>query len=124
IEKTEDYSLGWKLRAHLGFASTAIGSGRDAVMLGGGASIGYALSERQSLTLGAELGGRLEGGTLANGLLNAEARYYFRQSQRRLFFVGLQATAGSNLDADTQVLLGGDSGLRGYPLRYQAGTGR
>jgi hemolysin activation/secretion protein len=38
--------------------------------------------------------------------------------------MGLQATAGSNLDADTQVLLGGDSGLRGYPLRYQAGTGR
>jgi hypothetical protein len=34
IEKTEDYSLGWKLRAHLGFASTAIGADRDAVMLG------------------------------------------------------------------------------------------
>lgn len=124
IEKTEDYSLGWKLRAQIGYSSTALGADRDAVMLEGGASIGYALSERQSLTLGTAMGGRLEGGTLANGLINAEARYYFRQSQRRLFFMGLQATAGSNLDADTQVLLGGDSGLRGYPLRYQAGTGR
>ena len=30
IEKTEDYSLGWRARAQLGFASTAIGSDRDA----------------------------------------------------------------------------------------------
>ena len=45
-----------------------------------------------------------------NGLFNAEARYYFRQSPRRLLFLGLKGTAGSNLDADTQVLLGGDLG--------------
>jgi hemolysin activation/secretion protein len=38
--------------------------------------------------------------------------------------MGLSGTAGSNLDVDEQVLLGGDNGLRGYPLRYQAGTGR
>jgi hemolysin activation/secretion protein len=93
-------------------------------MLEGTASTGYDLSERQSLSLSAGASGRYEDGSLANGLLSAEARYYFRQSRRRLFFMGLSATAGSNLDVDEQVLLGGDSGLRGYPLRYQAGTGR
>ena len=36
----------------------------------------------------------------------------------------LSAEAGHNLDADQQILLGGDTGLRGYPLRYQAGEGR
>jgi hemolysin activation/secretion protein len=76
------------------------------------------------LALSADAAGRVEEGSLANGLLGAEARYYFRQSPRRLFFLGLSGTAGSNLDTDTQVLLGGDNGLRGYPLRYQAGTGR
>ena len=54
----------------------------------------------------------------------AAARYYFRQSPRRVFFVDLSGKAGKNLDADQQILLGGDSGLRGYPLRYQAGEGR
>jgi hemolysin activation/secretion protein len=29
-----------------------------------------------------------------------------------------------NLDADRQLLLGGDNGLRGYPLRYQEGSAR
>lgn len=124
IEKIEDYSLGWKLRAQVGFASSAAGSDRDAVMLEGKASTGYELTARQSLILAADASGRFEDGNLANGLLGAEARYYFRQSQRRLFFLGLSATGGSNLDADEQVLLGGDNGLRGYPLRYQAGTGR
>ena len=31
IEKTEDYSLGWRARAQLGYASTAFGSDRDAI---------------------------------------------------------------------------------------------
>lgn len=124
IEKTEDYALGWKLRAQVGFASSATGSDRDAIMLEGTASTGYDLSQRQSMILSADAGGRVEDGSLTNGLLGAEARYYFRQSPRRLFFMGLSATAGTRLDADTQVLLGGDNGLRGYPLRYQAGTGR
>jgi outer membrane protein assembly factor BamA len=124
IEKIEDYSVGWKLRAQVGFASSSLGSDRNALMLEGTASTGYDLSERQSLSLSAGAGGRYEDGSLANGLLSAEARYYFRQSRRRLFFMGLSAMAGSNLDVDEQVLLGGDSGLRGYPLRYQAGTGR
>ena len=93
-------------------------------MLNGSASTGYELTSRQSVLLSAEATGRMEDGRLANGLLGAEARYYFRQSPRRLLFMGLSATAGSNLDTDTQLLLGGDSGLRGYPLRYQSGTGR
>jgi len=124
IEKIEDYSLGWKLRAQVGFASSGLGSDRDAIMLAGKASTGFDLSARQQLALSADASGRYEAGNLANGLLDAEVRYYFRQSPRRLFFMGLAATAGSNLDVDQQVLLGGDNGLRGYPLRYQAGTGR
>jgi hemolysin activation/secretion protein len=83
-----------------------------------------ALSARQTLFVGANTSGRVESGSIAGGLLDAGARYYFRQSRRRLFFMSLTTTAGSNLDLDQQILLGGDSGLRGYPLRYQTGEGR
>jgi hemolysin activation/secretion protein len=38
--------------------------------------------------------------------------------------VSLDTTASRTLDEDAQLLLGGDSGLRGYPLRYQGGTAR
>jgi hypothetical protein len=124
IEKTEDYSLGWHARAHLGFAGTSFGSDRNAWVFDGSVSKGVALFERQSIFFGADVGGRLESGELAGSELSANARYYFRQSPRRVLVLNLSAMAGRNLDADQQILLGGDNGLRGYPLRYQAGEGR
>jgi hypothetical protein len=124
IEKTEDYSLGWHARAQLGYASSSFGSDRNAVMLVGNLSKGLELSERQSLSIAADASGRIEQGGIAGGLLTADARYYFRQSPRRMLFLNLSATEGANLDADQQILLGGDNGLRGYPLRYQSGEGR
>jgi outer membrane protein assembly factor BamA len=124
IEKTEDYSLGWRARAQLGYATESLGSDRNAVMLAATVTKGLELSERQSLSFGVDTRGRLEDGEVAGGLLTADARYYFRQSPRRLLFLNLSATTSSNLDADQQILLGGDNGLRGYPLRYQSGEGR
>ena len=41
-----------------------------------------------------------------------------------MFYTGLKGTVGKNLDSDNQLLLGGDNGLRGYPLRYQGGEAR
>jgi hemolysin activation/secretion protein len=93
-------------------------------MLKAGLSKGTALSERQSLLVDADAIGRLEAGVLRGATLDAAGRYYFRQSPRRLLYLELSTQAGKNLDADQQILLGGDSGLRGYPLRYQAGEGR
>ncbi|HWN47644.1 MAG TPA: hypothetical protein VNM71_09800 [Steroidobacteraceae bacterium] len=124
IEKTEDYSLGWHARAQLGYASSSFGSDRNAVMLKGNLSKGLEMTERQSLFFGVDASGRVEEGTVAGGLFTAASRYYFRQSPRRVLFLNLSATAGTNLDADQQILLGGDNGLRGYPLRYQSGEGR
>jgi hypothetical protein len=124
IEKTEDYSLGWGIHAQVGYAGTAFGSDRNAVIMAGGVSKGLSLSERQSLNFLLDTSGRIENGDIAGGLLSAGARYYFRQSPRRTLVLDLSATAGSNLDADQQILLGGDNGLRGYPLRYQSGEGR
>ncbi|HUQ10835.1 MAG TPA: BamA/TamA family outer membrane protein [Steroidobacteraceae bacterium] len=124
IEKTEDYSLGWRASARLGFASAQFGSDRDAAMLSARLSKGLTFGERQTLQFALAADTRVESGSLMGGLLEAESRYYFRQSQRRLFFLNLSASAGTDLDVDQQLLLGGDNGLRGYPLRYQAGTGR
>ena len=94
-------------------------------MLAGNVSKGLELTERQSLFFGVDASGRVEEGDGRRRRCSAAAtRYYFRQSPRRVLFLNLSATAGANLDADQQILLGGDNGLRGYPLRYQSGEGR
>ncbi len=124
IEKTEDYSLGWRARAQLGYASSALGSDRDAYMLSAGVTKGVEFGQRQSMSFDFGSASRVEDGELRGGRTSFATRYYFRQSPRRLLFLDLSAEQGHNLDADQQILLGGDSGLRGYPLRYQAGEGR
>jgi hemolysin activation/secretion protein len=124
IGKTEDYTLGWRLRTQVGWSGSPLGADRTALVFSSAASKGLQLSGRQTLLFDAYSNGRLESGRLAGTLSGTSVRYYMRQSPQRLFFMTLSADAGSNLDLDQQVLLGGDSGLRGYPLRYQAGEGR
>jgi hypothetical protein len=124
IGKVEDFSVGWYARAQLGFAGKTLGSDRDGFVFSGKLSNGMSFGDRQTLFLSLGTQGRIEDGGIADGLLGASARYYFRQSPRRVLYLGASAEAGQNLDIDHQLLLGGDNGLRGYPLRYQAGDGR
>ncbi len=124
IGKTEDFSLGWYARAQLGFAGRSFGSDRDAFVFSGKLSKGLSFGDRQSLFVSLDTQGRVEDGGIADGLLGASAQYYFRQSPRRLLYLAASGELGRNLDTDHQMLLGGDNGLRGYPLRYQAGEGR
>jgi hypothetical protein len=124
IEKTEDFLLGLHAHAQLGYAATSFGSDRDAWMFDAGISRGYAPGSRQRLLLSSTVIGRHDSTGFADVQAEAALRYYFRQSDRRLLFLGAWVDAASNLDPDHQVLLGGDNGLRGYPLRYQAGQGR
>ncbi|WP_116811013.1 BamA/TamA family outer membrane protein [Steroidobacter cummioxidans] len=124
IGRTEDFHLGTRWSALLGWSDTAFGADRKALIFGTAVARGMAPSNKTTLLLSGSFGGRLESGGLENALFDASARYYVQQSSRRLFFASVQATIGSNLDLDQQVLLGGDNGLRGYPLRYQGGTAR
>ncbi|MEP7242571.1 MAG: hypothetical protein ABI885_02685 [Gammaproteobacteria bacterium] len=124
IEKTEDVQLGLRAKVQAGYAAASFGSDRNAVVFNAGVSRGFEPGERQRLLLATTLAGRQEGGTLTDTVAGISARYYLRQSNRRLLFLSTVADVGTNLDLDHPLLLGGDNGLRGYPLRYQGGKGR
>jgi hypothetical protein len=124
IERTEDFAYGWRASGRLGYAAPAFGADRRALMFDARVSRGLTPGGRDTLLLGAAVAGRHEDGDFRDVLLEAAARYYRRHSERRLSFASLTVTAGHDLDPDRQVLLGGDNGLRGYPLRYQGGEGR
>jgi hypothetical protein len=121
ISRVEDRYLGTRFTARVGLASTAFGSDRNAWIINAGAQTGIGNSQKRSLLLESDFATRVEDGGLQDALIGLSAKYYQRQSEKRLFYAGLHGTYGYNLDIDNQVLLGGDSGLRGYPLRYQAG---
>ena len=109
-------------RVELGLASSAFGSTRDGVVLNAALQAGADFGEER-LWLGAlDTSGRIEGGSLVNARLALNNRFYLRHSEHRVSYASLTATLASNLDPEEQLLLGGDNGLRGFPLRYQAGT--
>jgi hypothetical protein len=124
IGRTEDFYLGTRVSAKLGWADTAFGSDRRALIFYGAAGHGISAGESSTMLFSTSVSGRVEDGDLRNAVFNGAVRYYLQQSRKRLFFATLDASVGDNLDLDNQVLLGGDSGLRGYPLRYQAGDSR
>jgi hemolysin activation/secretion protein len=124
IGKTEDFFLGARLSASFGWSDESLGADRDALVYSAKASRGFGSLEKNALLLSASADGRVESGHAVNSLFNADARYYHTQSEKRLFFATLSATAGHELDLDNPVQIGGDSGLRGYPLRYQSGDSK
>ena len=124
IGRQEDFLLGARLTGSIGWAAESFGADRDALLYSATASRGFGSLNSKTLLLSANASGRLESGHSANVLATIRARYYVTQSRKRLFFVALQGTAGLALDLDNPVQLGGDSGLRGYPLRYQNGDSK
>ncbi len=123
ILRTEDFYLGTIATLRLGWADSALGSSQSALMIQGTAGKGYR-TDGSTLLLASDFSGRVENGVLYNGVADASVRYYYEQSSKWLFFTTLVGTKAWRPDLDNQVLLGGDNGLRGYPLRYQDGTAR
>ena len=124
MERTEDFFMGTRLWASIGYATEDFGADRRSVIFRFEASRGFGSIEKKALLLSSSLSGRIDAGVAANQELSLNARYYNQISDKRLFFMTLDASAGQYLDLDNLVDLGGDTGLRGYPLRYQTGDSR
>lgn len=121
IERTEDFYLGLRARATVGYAFPSIGSDRHAMPFSASFGMGGRPDDRWTVTGDAAARGRVEDGAARDTTFSAGAHIYVRLSESWLSFASF---AGSRLvapDDDHQLLLGGDRGLRGYPMRYQAG---
>jgi len=126
IGRTEDLALGWRAKVRLGFSTPALGSDRHAVVFDASAAKGVQTSDPDTHTLlwNVAAVGRMADGRLEDSVFGLAARYYWRQTPKRTLFIGASVERGVNLDVDKQLMLGGDNGLRGYPLRYRTGQGR
>ena len=124
ISQTEDFLMGRRMAASLGWSDTALGADRNALIYFGSVSQGFGSMSGNALQMSLSIDGRIESGEPANSLAHLFVRYYRKQSEKRLFFASIRGTAGYALDLDNPVRLGGDTGLRGFPLRYQNGESK
>jgi hypothetical protein len=123
IGRTEDFYLGTSASARVGASDASFGSSSTALIFQSSATRGFRAGGSTLLLYG-DFSGRVTDGVLYNGIMDASVRYYVEQSKNWLFYATFLGTKGWRLDLDNQILLGGDNGLRGYPLRYQDGTER
>ena len=124
IGRTEDLYFGTEVTGEVGYSNSAFGADRSAIMLRAKALRGLELPGQQQLFLTGDFASRIERGTPRNLIADAAAKYYWRWHQDWLLYAALSGTTTHLLDPEMQLLLGGDNGLRGYPLRFESGTSR
>jgi hypothetical protein len=124
IAFTEDLHVGLDASAGLGWAAPAFGADRKALLADTEIGYNWRFGPRNFLFVYGRLYSRLEDGHMDDSVVSGNASYYLTTSERSKLLVHLSADAGHRLDLDHNFEIGGDSGLRGYPLRYQNGDSR
>ena len=124
IGRPEYFSLGLAATAQLGWAATGLGSTEQAVLVDTSISRGFRPGADQTLMASARASATIVDGRLQRQRLGAQAQLYVPQGPRWLFYGAASMDLLTNPRSDEMLLLGGDNGLRGYPLRYQSGSRR
>jgi outer membrane protein assembly factor BamA len=123
IERPEYFAMGTLASAQLGRALTGLGSTQNLWLYSASASDGFRLSSNRVLLGSGSVSGQTGYGPLDRYLASGSIRYYGHSDDRTLTFVSLFGSV-AKLDPNNlanQLVLGGDTGLRGYPRNYQTG---
>ena len=123
IGRAEYFVRGFNASAQLGYSSTGLGATRDLWLYSGGLSKGFR-TRGGDLQTSLSVSGQYGDGRSDRQFLFGNARYFLQTGARTVFYASAEADAVNSSIPTDQLLLGGDNGLRGYPLRYQSGDRR
>ncbi|WP_455203852.1 POTRA domain-containing protein, partial [Kaarinaea lacus] len=121
IQRTEDINLGGVYDLQLGWSDEEFGADINALIFSASYHGGLRTFEKQMLLANFSGRGRVGKNFSENVIFGTEARYFFPMFDFQVFYTSINFDAGHNLDEDNQFLIGGESGLRGYPSRIQDG---
>ena len=122
--RPEFFALGFASTVQLSRALGSLGSSDELWLYSASISKGFEPYQTHELLLSAALNGQYDQGRVKRQLLSATARYYLPLTPRFLLYASVGADTLTNPNPLEQLNLGGDNGLRGYPLRYQNGDHR
>jgi hemolysin activation/secretion protein len=123
IGRAEYFVRGFNGSMQLGYSSTGLGATRDLWLYSAALSKGFR-TRGGDLQTSLSLSGQYFDGHSDRQFFGANARYFLPLGPRTLFYASAEASTVNSSFPTDQLLLGGDNGLRGYPLRYQSGDRR
>jgi len=123
IKRTEDINLGRSLHLKLGFSPKSLADDDSRYIIDFASKNAYR-KQHQLFTMSGKIRGYWNKKTSkAQGLLTTvSANYYNFIDQDWVFFSGVKANNLTNPLVEQQLFLGGETGLRGYPIRFSEGT--
>ncbi|MBI5631643.1 MAG: BamA/TamA family outer membrane protein [Elusimicrobia bacterium] len=116
MERVEDFNMGNELSSVFWFQGEYTGSTRDRWLVNVADQQGLSLSEGRFLLGQAGMSGRVAQGRWENSLLYGSLNLFWKTQHRlaQTWVAHLEGNFGHNLDSDAQMVLGGNTGLRGY----------
>jgi outer membrane protein assembly factor BamA len=124
IERPEYLVMGFQSSAQVGRSLNALGSTQQLWLYTVSASQGYRTPKGGILLGSVSSAGQTGYGPLDRQASSASARFYSHPDSRTLTFFSLSGDVLRDATSATQLVLGGDTGLRGYPRNYQSGDQR
>ena len=124
IGRPEYFAMGFRSQLQLGRSLTALGSTEASWVYAASASKGFGSIHTKALILSASVSGRWNEATRYNQLWSGSARYYWPHASAAMFSAAFSGDMYRRPDTPVPLQLGGDTGLRGYPLNYQSGERR
>jgi hypothetical protein len=124
IGRPEYFAMGFRSQLQLGRTLYSLDSTEESWVYSVNASKGFGSIHTLALLLSGAYSGRLDEATRRNQLLSGSARFYWPHGKAALFSAAFSGDMYRRPDMPAPLQLGGDTGLRGYPLNYQSGERR
>lgn len=124
IERTEYLAVGMNARLQMTIPIKAMGAGQTDGLFNASVAQGWDFGRRRIAQLRANLERRIGGDAQPLLQFGGQAKFYWPQSDRVLVYAvaGWDHISGGTVS--DQLEIGGTTGLRGYPSRYQSGRQR
>ena len=117
MERVEDFNLGNEFHGRAGYMSSQTGGDRDRWIFNASERQGLSFGPGRFLLAGAAAAGRVARGRWENGLVTGTLDLYWKSTwikREHTIAAHAEFSNGRYLDVANQIVLGGNSGLRGY----------
>jgi len=121
ISQIEDFNHGWQINSRLGLSN---GNNENAAWALWQTSItkGFNLNNKSLLLVNLSLAGDLYDQRSNRVLVNLQSEFFYNINKNWGIYLQNSNTFSRNQYLDRPIAIGGESGLRGYPLQYQHGN--
>jgi len=124
LNQTEDINLGHSASTRVGWSHENLGSDFTGMIFIGTYNYNAIIGAGELFSQDISLNTKIHNNRVAESTYSTEIRYYRQVNDDITNYMKFHIDLGRELTADNEFFLGGDSGVRGYPLKLQSGDKR